>query len=118
MIYMNAYDVMGARQRASGFPTTLRAIEFLEKFIEEVNAHSDGWAYWQAPCKAAQKLQALIKDATGGTVAPLKKSRNITEVEFSAALVPIKAFYTRVGKAAGMEVPFVFTPHVPDENES
>jgi len=63
--------------------------------MEQTNEHSDGWAYWSAPLKAADKLMTLIE------------SGDATEAQYKSALSPIKAFYTRRGNAAGMTFPQV-----------
>jgi len=46
MKYMNDYDMELALRRASG-DVQIRAARFLIAFCEQVNEHSDGWAYWR-----------------------------------------------------------------------
>lgn len=95
MKFMNEYDISLAEQRHIGHPVLARATQFLMDFREEVNAHSDGWAYWGAPVRAAAKLMTLVE------------GHDATEAQFKAALSPIKSFYTRRGNAAGMQYPEV-----------
>lgn len=95
MRYMNQYDMAIAAQRNQGHPVKARATLFLIQFAEQVNEHSDGWAYWQKPLRAASKLIELVE------------SGDPTEAQYKAALIPIKAFYTRHGYRAGMQFPAV-----------
>jgi hypothetical protein len=93
MKYMNEFDIDLARTRNVNHPVLSRATRFLGLFREEVNQHSDGWAYWRPPVQAAAKLMTLIE------------GQDATEAQFRAALTPIKSFYTRRGYAAGMKFP-------------
>jgi len=94
MLYMNDYDIQIAGHRHGCHPVLGKAVRFLAAFKDEVDSHSDGWAYWRAPLKSAVKLMTLIQN--GG---------DPTEAQFKAALSPIKSFYTRRGDAAGMSFP-------------
>ena len=96
MLYMNAKDIQQAIHRYAEHPVLGPAARFLDEFREEVNQHSDGWAYWTLPCRAAKRLQEMIL----GT-------RPATLVEFHKALRPIRSFMTRRGNAAGMKMPEV-----------
>ena len=95
MKFMNEYDIEVAQRRNANHPVLSRASRFLGILKEEVNEHSDGWAYWAAPVRAAAKLMTLVE------------SQDATEAQFKAALSPIKSFYTRRGIAAGMQYPEV-----------
>lgn len=112
MNYMNDYDITLAQQRLSDIMETqqrladdqkaaakirFEAVQFLAAFKEEVDTHSDGWAYWKAPVAAANKLMEMLQGKT-----------EATEANFKAAMSPIKAFYTRRGTAAGMKFPVIF----------
>jgi hypothetical protein len=46
MLFMNEWDVRESAHRYSQHETLGPATRFLERFMEETNAHSDGWAYW------------------------------------------------------------------------
>ena len=94
MNYMNDSDIMQAQQRFAGHPVLNKATMFLAAFKEEVDYHSDGWAYWKAPVAAANKLMEMIQGKT-----------EATEENYKKALAPIKAFMTRRGTAAGMQMP-------------
>lgn len=95
MKYMNDYDIALALQRHASHPVLSLAVKFLVAFKEEVDSHSDGWAYWRSPVQSAAKLMTLVE------------LNDATDAQFRAALSPIKAFYTRRGNAAGMTFPEV-----------
>lgn len=95
MKFMNECDIDFAVQRHANHPVLSKATDFLYKFKEEVNAHSDGWPYWSAPVRAAAKLITLIQ------------SGDASEKQFTDALSVIKSFYTRRGYKAGMTFPTI-----------
>jgi len=99
MLFMNEFDIDSAIFGRSNDPVLAKAVRFLVAFKDQVNANSDGWAHWGPPVKAAAKLMTLIQNppVTGAT-----------EKDLRSALAPIKAFYTRRGYAAGMQMPVVF----------
>jgi hypothetical protein len=89
-------------------PVLGKAVRFLSAFKDEVNSHSDGWAYWKLPSNAAGQLMTLIQ-------AGMNKRRGVrtenpievTDQMVAKAMAPIKAFMTRRGLAAGMTMPKV-----------
>lgn len=93
--------VRACESRGDDRPIAKRAAKFLWVLMDETNSHSDGWPYWSAPSKAANKLMELLKPY----MYPWGAAEDITEADYKRALVPIKAFYTRRGYAAGMEWP-------------
>jgi hypothetical protein len=93
MLYMNDFDIFQAVERHLNHPVLSKATRFLVAFKQEVDSHSDGWAYWRPPVQAAAKLMTLVQGA------------DATEAQYRAALAPIKSFYTRRGNAAGMQFP-------------
>lgn len=94
MLFHNEWEVRENAMRYARHPVLSRATKFLAALVEETNGHSDGWPYWSAPAKAARKLMTLIDNPA-----------TATEAAYRAALAPIRAFYTRVGNAAGMRFP-------------
>lgn len=98
MNYMNDFEIMGAQARWKNHPVLSKAAQFLAAFKEQVDNNSDGWAYWKAPVAAANKLMCLLQNPPA----------NVTEADLKKALAPIKAFYTRRGNAAGMQMPVIF----------
>ena len=95
-MFMNESDINRAVERYRYHPVLGKATRFLAAFRDEVDAHSDGWAYWRAPVEAARKLMTMIK--TPDTA---------TEDTFKAALTSIRRFYTKRGIAQGMIMPLV-----------
>lgn len=95
MLYMNDYDIFLAQRKWASHPILRKATAFLAAFKEQVDSHSDGWAYWQPPVKAAANLMRLI----------MNPPTLIEESDLKRCLKPIKAFYTRRGNAAGMQMP-------------
>jgi hypothetical protein len=103
LLYMNDYDIQMAQQILGSDPVLGPAIRFLNEFRNEVNEHSDGWAYWSAPLKAAAQLMTLIQ--TGVNARREGKAHGVTVDNLKRAMAPIKAFMTRRGLAAGMQMP-------------
>ena len=94
---MNEYEIDSAVRKYRPETPSGRAAQFLSDFRNEVNAHSDGWPYWSAPVRSANKLMEFLQGPEDAVTR--------SEKALKAALVPIKAFYTRRGFAAGMEMP-------------
>jgi hypothetical protein len=92
MRYMNEWEIEEAVDRFAGQPILGPATVTLQNLQRWTNSHSDGWAYWPKPCRAAAKLQELIEEAH-----PFRGAKQPTEAEYKAALRPIKAFRTRQG---------------------
>lgn len=93
MMFMNEWEIGEYRDRFATHPTLGPATRFLDAFMREVNAHSDGWPYWSPPVKAAKRLMTVIQQGEA------------TRAEVVGAIGPIKAFMTRRGTAAGMVLP-------------
>lgn len=100
MLYMNDGEIHFAKQRVGqcrdegSRDVLMKAVCLLEDLMNLANAVSDGWAYWNAPCRSAKKLQELIQ-------AGLPSNRNnftppvTSEAQLKKAVSPIKAFMTR-----------------------
>jgi hypothetical protein len=107
MLYMNDFDIEQAQRNANNpnrhYPLTTnqavlrKATDFLAAYKEQVDANSDGWAYWKAPVAAAAKLMTMIQNP-----------ETATEATYKAAMTPIKSFYTKHGFKAGMQMPVVY----------
>lgn len=95
-MWMNRWEIEQSADRYQDDAILGPATQFLRDFMEQVDNNSDGWAYWQAPAKAAEKLMTLIQRGLPGN-----------EADFKATLSPIKSFYTRKGYTAGMTWPVV-----------
>jgi hypothetical protein len=93
---MNDYDIARAQRAFADHPVLGPAIETLGNLVVWTNCHSDGWAYWPKPCRAAKRLMEMIE--RDGTWEFSQGERlDATEAEYKAALRPIKAFRTRYG---------------------
>ncbi len=84
MLFMNEWEIDQSVVRHAKHPVLSKATKLLYDLKNLVNQHSDGWAYWRAPVKAAAKLMALIETPELATEADLKR-----------AMTPIKSFCTR-----------------------
>lgn len=91
-MWMNEYDIEDAANRyGADTPNLKRAARTLLNLVNWVNGNSDGWPYWQAPSKAANRLMALIQDQ------PRWEVQEITDAELRKALTPLKSFLTKRG---------------------
>lgn len=107
MMFMNDGEIEMAVDRFQNHPVLGKASRFLQEFMNEVNSHSDGWAYWKPPVQAAKALMTLIQNGLAAERGGYSREPQpeITEKDFLRALAPIKSFYTRRGTAAGMQFP-------------
>lgn len=98
MHFMNEYEVNEAVGRFgwSKTPNRYYVSRVVQNLMAWTNAHSDGWAYWPKPARAAAKAMALLD---GSTWAERREQESVdaTEAEVKAALAPIKSFLTRQG---------------------
>lgn len=97
MLFMNEYDVEDALRRVKpdAQPVLTEAVIALANLVSWTNSHSDGWAYWPKPCRAAKGLQEVIQEAQ-------RAYRNGSDADVAPAalkkaLSPVKAFLTRQG---------------------
>lgn len=93
MRFMNTHDIADASFRYKDHPVLGPATDTLANLAQWTDEHSDGWAYWPKPARAAASLQKLI---TGDGARETADERATVEA-YRAALVPIKAFRTRHG---------------------
>ena len=95
MTWMNEWDVEKAYESSAhrdDVPVLAAAAETLYGLMRWTNQNSDGWAYWNKPAKAAEKLQALIDPVVGwnGHI-----DHDLTAAEVKKAYSPIKSFLAR-----------------------
>lgn len=88
-----AVEVIGERT-----PEYSRYAKYLRDWKDVVNDNSDGWPYWKAGGKAAERLMDCVLRVQrialhGGAELP-------TEKEFRASLTPIKSLATKHGLTA------------------
>lgn len=94
-MFMNQSEIEIMAANRHTCPNVRKGVQLLYRLMEAVNAQSDGWAYWAAPSKSAEKLEELLRTAgnlwydTRGT---------ISDADFKKAVAPIKAMVTREKK--------------------
>ena len=91
MMFMNEYDIDCAAHRVGHLPNLGAAVTTIANLRDWANQHSDGWAYWPKPVRAAEKLMVLIESADRFD------PEDVTAEAYAAAVRPIKAFRTRQG---------------------
>lgn len=103
MLYMNEYDRTGAIYRfaRASKPNRLGLAFMVDNLATWADNHSDGWAYWPKPARAAEKAMRLIESTTNAANEQQERV-DITDAEMLAAARPIKAFCTRMVKAGTM----------------
>lgn len=94
MRFMNRWDIEDAARYFEAHPVLGPASVTLRNLMEWTDSHSDGWAYWPKPCRAAARLQELLEENH-----PFRASYETTATveQYKAALRPVKAFRTRQG---------------------
>jgi len=93
MRFMNDYDIARAEDKFADHPVLGPAVQTLVNLRDAANANSDGWAYWPAPARAANKLMELIENGDRFDY----EREDATPDKLATALRPIKAFRTRHG---------------------
>ena len=88
---MNSWDIDNAVERFRDQRVLGAAAQSLANLRDVVNANSDGWAYWEAPSRAAKRLMNLLEAAKRYNAEP------VTRAKVRAAYTPIKSFLTRKG---------------------
>jgi len=89
MRFMNRWDIDRAVAIYDRHPILGPASQTLQNLERWTDEHSDGWAYWPKPVRAAKKLMELLdRDPRYG-------EDDVTVAEYKAALRPIKSFRTR-----------------------
>lgn len=96
MMFMNDYDLVVAARRFDPevVPNRAYLVRVVANLATWADEHSDGWAFWPKPCRAAAKAQALIC-STAYPEYQRREDEDATDAETTAALKPIKAFLTR-----------------------
>lgn len=94
MLFMNEYDIESAFRMFNDNPILGPACQTLDNLRVWANNHSDGWAYWPKPCRAAKQLQELLSSVDRFQYQGLSE---VTAEDVKKAYRPIKAFLTRQG---------------------
>ena len=92
-MWMNQSDIEILYQNHDSHtcPNVRTGVRLLYRLMEAVNNQSDGWAYWAAPGKAADKLMDLIR-TTGNILYPLHGT--ISDDQLKKAISPIRRMVT------------------------
>ena len=106
MLYMNDYDRLAAARFFDTGRTPNRAyiVTVVDNLARWADCHSDGWAYWPKPVRAAERAMRLVASTTNAEN-EYRARVDATNAEVTAALRPIKAFLTRQGVAHGEVIP-------------
>lgn len=96
MIFMNEFDRTGAIHRFTRAtkPNRLALALVVDNLATWADNHSDGWAHWPKPARAAAAAMRLIESRTHAEN-ERQEREDITDDEMRAAVRPIKAFLTR-----------------------
>ena len=96
MRYMSDFDLWFARRRftRASAPNRLALVMVVDNLREWTNNHSDGWAYWQPPRRAAQLAIDHIYSTTNDAN-DAQEATDITDEEMLYAVRPIKSFLTK-----------------------
>ena len=96
MLYMNDHDLAYARRRfGRGFtPNRLALVMVVDNLREWTDNHSDGWAYWQPPLRAARRAIDNIYSTTSAAN-EVQEFTDISDEEVMFAVRPIKSFLTK-----------------------
>ncbi len=94
MRFMNHYDMERAAMKfpPETYPNLARANLTVMRLANWADSHSDGWAYWPKPARAANRLMELLQDSDLEW-----EPVDITEADLRKATTPVKAFLTRQG---------------------
>lgn len=98
-MFMNQSEIEEALARHRNHPVLSKATRLLYDLMDLANNISDGWCYWPKPCRAAKKLQEMIKNYENAKRASYPPVVEPTEADLKKAVVPIKAFLTREAKS-------------------
>lgn len=94
-MFMNQYEIEETASRPHDCPNVRKGVQLLLKLMQSVNEQSDGWAYWSAPSKSAEKLQELLK--TAGNLHHGTHGK-ISAADLKKAVAPIRSMVTRQKK--------------------
>lgn len=93
-MWMNEYEIDRAVHQFNDDRVLSPAVVTLANLRDAVNRNSDGWPYWQAPAKAADRLMGLIIRADHEELRTGRR-HTVTAAEVRKALTPIKSFRTK-----------------------
>lgn len=100
MIFMNEWDIEEARDCAVRLENAnqIKAATTLAQLAAWTNEHSDGWAYWPKPCRAAARLQEALQQMQTAERTSWRLAgpvADFTDTQVKTFLAPIKTFLER-----------------------
>lgn len=102
-MWMNEHEVrtMERLLDPEDTPNLAHGAWVLSNLVDWTNRNSDGWPYWTKPSRAATRLMDLLHDRDYairfGHDRNGQPLADVTRAELTAAIRPIKAFFTRQG---------------------
>ncbi len=90
-MWMNQAEIEWVSERTHTCPNVRKGVRLLRRLVEAVNEQSDGWAYWSAPSKAADKLMDLVRNATE---LHCNATGTISDADLRKAITPIRTMVT------------------------
>lgn len=91
-MFMNQCEIENAASQQHDCPNVRKGVRLLLALVQSVNEQSDGWAYWPAPSRSAEKLQELLKTAGNLNYGTHGK---ISDADLKKAITPIRSMVTR-----------------------
>ena len=93
--HMNTYDLQDAVWRFGlHVPNRAHVARVVRNLASWADENSDGWTYWPAPVRAAQKAIVEIQSTTHRENAAQEQT-DLTDRQVRSVLAPIKAFTTK-----------------------
>ena len=96
-MFANEYDIKNfvTLFATEETPNLAKGAAALQTLCDWTNQNSDGWPYWTKPLKASLKLVELLSHHEA--MARSSELVDCQKPQLTAALTPIKSFYTRQG---------------------
>jgi hypothetical protein len=94
MLFMNEGEIdQSVEVISERAPEFARFAKYLSDWRDVVNSSSDGWPYWKAGARSAERLMGLLNKVMD--VLRGRGGEMPTEQEFRKSLAPIKALATK-----------------------
>ena len=103
MHFANDFDIFTFQRRFRDDPVLGPASQTLANLRDWTNRHSDGWAYWPLPVRAANQLITLLE--AGMKADREGRPHGFTGADLRKAYAPIRAFRTRYARKHGIANP-------------
>jgi len=117
-MWMNEMDIDTALARYRQHPLLGPAVKTLDSLRTAVNGCSDGWPYWRAPAKAADRLMTLIQEQERWDRTEYQRPRQGAEATAKAlreAYAQLRRFRTLRAAVGGLDFTIYAAPDVPGD---